>query len=55
VLHDATIDRTTHGDAIEAMRMEEWLDAGVKFGAQFAAERVPLLAEVFVSGGTWSA
>jgi glycerophosphoryl diester phosphodiesterase len=50
VLHDATVDRTTDGHgAVEAMRLEDLkrLDAGVKFGDQFAGERVPLLAEVF--------
>jgi glycerophosphoryl diester phosphodiesterase len=50
VLHDATVDRTTDGHGpVEAMRLEELkrLDAGVKFGAQFAGERVPTLAEVF--------
>jgi len=50
VLHDATVDRTTDGHgAVEAMTLEELkrLDAGVKFGLQFAGERVPLLTEVF--------
>jgi len=49
VIHDATVNRTTNGrgrvrsmDAAEIKR----LDAGLRFGAQFAGERVPTLAEV---------
>lgn len=49
VIHDATVDRTTDGhgrvsdlarDAVTA------LDAGAWFGAAFAGERIPRLAEV---------
>jgi glycerophosphoryl diester phosphodiesterase len=49
VLHDATVDRTTDGyGAVDAMSLQELkrLDAGVKFGIEFAGERVPALAEV---------
>jgi glycerophosphoryl diester phosphodiesterase len=62
VLHDATVDRTTDGrGAVDAMSLQELkrLDAGVKFGAEFAGERVPTLAEVFQltasAKGRWGA
>lgn len=49
VMHDDTVDRTTDGTgavghmSLEALRR---LDAGARFGAAFAGERVPLLEEV---------
>lgn len=50
VIHDETVDRTTDGHGgVAAMTLEELtrLDAGVRFGAQFAGERIPTLDEVF--------
>ncbi len=49
VIHDATVDRTTDGTgAIGQMTLEQVraLDAGSWKGAEFAGEKVPLLAEV---------
>jgi glycerophosphoryl diester phosphodiesterase len=49
VMHDATVDRCTNGSgAIAEMTMAELkaLDAGSWFGAAFAGETVPTLAEV---------
>ena len=49
VLHDLTLDRTTSGRGFaEDMTLAEIreLDAGSGFGAEFAGERVPTLAEV---------
>lgn len=54
VIHDDTVDRTTDGHgrvadlSYEALRQ---LDAGGKFGAQFAGERIPLLSQVFEAVG----
>lgn len=50
VMHDASIDRTTDGTGrVAELTLDELkrLDAGAKFGAQFAGERVPALGEVF--------
>ena len=50
VLHDASVDRTTEGRGqLETMTLEQVkrLDAGIKFGGEFAGERIPALAEVF--------
>jgi glycerophosphoryl diester phosphodiesterase len=49
VIHDATVNRTTNGRGrVAAMDAEEVrrLDAGIRFGAEFAGERIPTLAEV---------
>ncbi len=49
VIHDATVDRTTDATgAIGEMTLEQVraLDAGSWKGAEFAGQRVPLLAEV---------
>jgi glycerophosphoryl diester phosphodiesterase len=51
ILHDATVDRTTNGHGrIQAMSLAEVrrLSAGfpLRFGAAYAGERVPTLAEV---------
>lgn len=49
VIHDDTVDRTTNGTgAVGHMTVEELLrlDAGSRFGPDFAGERVPLLTEV---------
>lgn len=50
VLHDATVDRTTSGSgpvaALDA-RAVAALDAGSWFAADFAGERVPVLADLF--------
>jgi glycerophosphoryl diester phosphodiesterase len=49
VIHDDTLDRTTTGsgrvDAMEYSQLQK-LDAGVKYDAVFAGERIPLLADV---------
>jgi len=50
VLHDSTIDRSTNAKgAVAAMPLDELrrADAGVRFGRQFAGERIPTLEEVF--------
>lgn len=50
VIHDDTVDRTTHGTgAVASMTFGDLrkLDAGVKFHARFAGERIPTLDEVF--------
>jgi glycerophosphoryl diester phosphodiesterase len=50
VIHDETIDRTTNAKgAVAAMTLRELRQAGagVRFGAQFAGERIPALDEVF--------
>ncbi|HET7375591.1 MAG TPA: glycerophosphodiester phosphodiesterase family protein [Anaerolineae bacterium] len=52
VMHDATVDRTTNGHGRVSdftLREIKTLDAGSKFGSQFAQERVPLLEEVFAA------
>lgn len=49
-VHDATVDRTTDGKGKVAdlsLRELRQLDAGKKFGPEFAGERVPTLEEVF--------
>lgn len=49
VIHDHTLDRTTNGSGpVAAHTLEELrrLDAGGKFAAEFAAERIPTLEEV---------
>ena len=48
-LHDATLDRTTTGrGAVKEFTLAELsgFDAGSWFGAQFAGERIPTLAEI---------
>ena len=49
VIHDATVNRTTDGRgpvaAMSAAAIKR-LDAGVRFGAKFRGERIPMLAEV---------
>jgi glycerophosphoryl diester phosphodiesterase len=50
VMHDPTVDRTTDGQGrVDALTLHEikQLEAGSKFGTQFAGEPVPLLEEVF--------
>ncbi len=50
VIHDETVDRTTDGHGrVAEMTLQELklLDAGVRFGARFAGERIPTLEEVF--------
>jgi glycerophosphoryl diester phosphodiesterase len=50
VIHDATVDRTTDAKgAIAAMTFAELqrADAGIRFGRQFAGQRIPTLEEVF--------
>jgi glycerophosphoryl diester phosphodiesterase len=49
VIHDATVDRTTHGTGrIADLTWDEIqsLDAGIRFGEAFAGQRVPALGEV---------
>ncbi len=50
VIHDESVDRTTEGSgAVGGLTYEELrrLDAGSKFGAEFAGEKIPTLREVF--------
>jgi glycerophosphoryl diester phosphodiesterase len=50
VIHDATVDRTTDAKgAVAAMTLAELqrADAGIRFGRQFAGQRIPTLDEVF--------
>jgi glycerophosphoryl diester phosphodiesterase len=50
VIHDDTVDRTTDGSGpVRQKTLAELkaLDAGVKFDARFAGERIPTLQEVF--------
>ncbi len=50
VIHDDTVDRTTNGSgAVRDLTLDEVrrLNAGAWFGAEFAGEPVPTLAEVF--------
>ena len=50
VIHDDTVDRTTDGRGpVRQKTLAELkaLDAGVRFGARFAGERIPTLQEVF--------
>jgi glycerophosphoryl diester phosphodiesterase len=54
VMHDATVDRTTDGAGrVSDMTLAELkrLDAGSKFGPQFASEPVPTLDEVLDAVG----
>jgi len=54
IMHDATVDRTTDGAGrVSELTLAELkrLDAGSKFGAQFAGERLPTLDEVFDAVG----
>ncbi len=54
VMHDKSVDRTTTGSGIvRDLPLAEIrkLDAGIKFGAAFENERVPLLEEVFAELG----
>src|SRR5579872_4989688 len=49
VIHDETIDRTTDGHgAVAQLTLAEIqrFDAGAKFGAKFASQRIPTLDEV---------
>jgi glycerophosphoryl diester phosphodiesterase len=53
LLHDATLDRTTSGAgpvAAYTLAQVRALDAGAWFGAAFAGERVPTLAEALGEG-----
>lgn len=48
VMHDYTVDRTTNGTgAVKELTLEQIraLDAGVKFGPEFAGEKVPTFEE----------
>ncbi|WP_339212412.1 glycerophosphodiester phosphodiesterase family protein [Ornithinibacillus sp. FSL M8-0202] len=52
VMHDYTVDRTTNGTgAVADLTLEEIraLDAGIKFGEEFAGEKVPTFRE-FLEG-----
>lgn len=54
VMHDDTVDRTTDGSgAVRDLTLAELkrLDAGVRFGAGFAGERIPTLDEVLDFAG----
>jgi glycerophosphoryl diester phosphodiesterase len=49
VIHDDTVDRTTDGTGVvsdHALPDLRMLNAGVRFGAAFAGERIPLFDEV---------
>jgi glycerophosphoryl diester phosphodiesterase len=55
VIHDDTVDRTTDGHGrVNALTLEELkqFDAGHKFNAAFAGERIPTLREVFEQWAT---
>lgn len=48
VLHDLSVDRTTNGTGVVAdmtLSQVQALDAGAWFGAEFAGERVPTIAQ----------
>ncbi|RST57424.1 DUF1080 domain-containing protein [Siminovitchia terrae] len=48
IMHDTTVDRTTNGKgAVSSLTLEEirQLDAGIKFGEEFAGEKVPTFRE----------
>jgi glycerophosphoryl diester phosphodiesterase len=50
VIHDFSVDKTTDGSGrVSSFTLEEMkrLDAGSKFSAEFAGERIPTLEEVF--------
>ena len=54
VMHDFDLDRTTNGEGLLISRGLDYvqqLDAGSWFDAKFAAQRVPLLSEVFEAFG----
>ena len=54
VIHDETVDRTTEGRGrVAEMTVQELklFDAGARFGARFAGERIPTLDEVFAALG----
>jgi glycerophosphoryl diester phosphodiesterase len=54
VIHNARVDATTDGTGpVRALTLDEVkrLDAGAHFGAAFAGERIPTLAEVLESVG----
>jgi glycerophosphoryl diester phosphodiesterase len=54
VIHDDTVDRTTNGTGeVRAMTLQKLkrLEAGSKFGVQFANERIPTLEEVLALVG----
>lgn len=54
VLHDDTLERTTNGHGrVDQLAYAEIArcDAGAKFAAKFAGERVPLLSQVFEAVG----
>jgi glycerophosphoryl diester phosphodiesterase len=49
VIHDETLERTTDGrGAVRSLTLTQLkrLDAGIRFGAEFAGERIPTLEEV---------
>ncbi|MCL6534712.1 MAG: glycerophosphodiester phosphodiesterase [Armatimonadetes bacterium] len=54
VIHDPNLERTTNGAGdvrqLSAAEIQRY-DAGVKFGAKFAGERIPTLNEVFEAFG----
>ena len=55
VIHDATVNRTTNGTgSVVSMTLAQLqaLDAGVKYDASFAGQRLPTLAEAF--SAAWS-
>ncbi|HUY20340.1 MAG TPA: glycerophosphodiester phosphodiesterase family protein [Candidatus Binataceae bacterium] len=55
VIHDETVDRTTDGRGPVAeltVPQLKVLDAGARFDARFAGERIPTLDEVFAAVGT---
>ncbi len=54
VIHDQTVDRTTNGHgSVGKLKLDELksLDAGIRFDAKFAGERIPTLIEVFETVG----
>jgi glycerophosphoryl diester phosphodiesterase len=54
VIHDDTVDRTTDGTgAVGSMTLAQLkrLDAGVRFGKEWAGARIPTLTEVFEALG----
>lgn len=54
ILHDPTVDRTTDGKgAVDRMTLEELkrLDAGIRFGASHAGERIPTVVELLRAVG----
>ncbi len=54
VIHDPTVDRTTHGHGrVAQMKLADLrsLDAGSFFSEKFTGEKIPLLSEVFEMAG----